>query len=176
MIKEVIPIKTKALPIFKIRCTYCKFKFRAEDLEEHQTEFHPQGFLTSFSTMEWERRAQIASVATISDQVENKFNTDSKTSFKNPSKEKNCKCTFCGKSFSQAGTLKQHIQSVHKGHKQYKCDTCGKSFFKPDDLKMHIRDIHTILEGHKDYWCDPCAKSFSQSEELKKHIRSSHSS
>ena len=32
---------------FKIKCTYCKFKFRAEDLEEHQTEFHPRGFADS---------------------------------------------------------------------------------------------------------------------------------
>ena len=31
------------------------------------------------------------------------------------------KCESCGKSFSHAHNLKVHINTVHKGHKDFKC-------------------------------------------------------
>ena len=33
------------------------------------------------------------------------------------------KCKPCGKSFTQKGGLKRHIDTIHKGHKDYKCDS-----------------------------------------------------
>ncbi len=67
---------------------------------------------------------------------------------------------------SQAGTLKQHSQTVHGGHKEYKCESCGKSCSQAGDLKRHLHNIH---EGHKDYECEFCGKSFSEARSLKKH-------
>ena len=35
------------------------------------------------------------------------------------------KCDSCKKTFSQAGNLKTHINSVHNGQKGHKCESCG---------------------------------------------------
>ena len=41
--------------------------------------------------------------------------------------QKHYKCESCGKSFSEAVSLKKHItKTVHEGHKDYKCESCGK--------------------------------------------------
>ena len=55
------------------------------------------------------------------------------------------KCDSCGKEFSQAGSLKIHINSVHNGQKDHKCDSCGKAFSGAGDLKKHINSVH---RGH----------------------------
>ena len=56
--------------------------------------------------------------------------------------KKNHKCDSCEKSFSHAGTLKTHINSVHKGQKDHKCDICGKAFSESGKLKRHNNSIH----------------------------------
>ena len=55
---------------------------------------------------------------------------------------KDYKCKSCGKSFSQARTLKNHIQIIHEGHKDHKCDSCGKSNFQTGHLKKNFNIIH----------------------------------
>ena len=62
---------------------------------------------------------------------------------------KDYKCEYCCKSFSQASDLKRHIKRIHEGHKDYKCDSCGKSFSVADDLKTHM-NIHIINKGRRD--------------------------
>ena len=52
----------------------------------------------------------------------------------------------CSKSFSQANTLKKHINTIHKRH-NYKCDSCGKSFSLAWYLKKHMH-THTVHKGH----------------------------
>ena len=69
------------------------------------------------------------------------------------------KCEFCKKSFTQAGSLRRHIKTIHKGHKDFKCDTCRKSFTQASILRTHIKTIH---EGCKDFKCDTCGKLFAQ--------------
>ena len=85
--------------------------------------------------------------------------------------KKNYKCKSCAKSFSQAGTLKMHIHTVHEHHKDHKCKSCWKSFSQAGSLKKHI---HTVHEHHKDYKCKSCCKSFLQAGSLKTHIKNSH--
>ena len=85
--------------------------------------------------------------------------------------QKEYKCKYCCKLFSQARNLKRHIHTIHDGNKDYKCESCGKSFSQPQHLKGHI---HTVHEGHKDYKCESCSKSFSQPHNLKKHIHRVH--
>ena len=52
---------------------------------------------------------------------------------------KDHKCKYCGKSFSQAGSLKTHINAVHK---DYKCESCGKSFSRLQNLEKHLHTFH----------------------------------
>ena len=56
--------------------------------------------------------------------------------------KKNKKCDLCGKSFTQAGNLKKHINSVHNGQKDHKCDLCLKTFSEAGKLKRHINAVH----------------------------------
>ena len=35
---------------------------------------------------------------------------------------------MCDKIFSEKGTLKKHISSVHEGNKPFKCNDCGTAF------------------------------------------------
>ena len=78
----------------------------------------------------------------------------------------------CGKSFSRAGALKTHINSVHNGQKDHKCDSCGKAFSLAGDLKKHI--INTVHNGLKDHKCDSCGKEFSRAGHLKTHVNTVH--
>ena len=84
---------------------------------------------------------------------------------------KDCKCDFCGKSFTQPRDLKIHIQAVHEGHKDYKCASCGKSFSSVQYLKKHK---HKKDKGQKDNKCENCGKSFSEARNLKIHIHTVH--
>ena len=76
---------------------------------------------------------------------------------------------FC----SEAKILKQHINLVHNGQKDYKCDSCGKAFSRANSLKIHIISVHN---GQKDYKCESCGKSFPQGGNLKNHINAVHNS
>ena len=79
----------------------------------------------------------------------------------------------CGKSFSEAGSLKKHINTIQEGHKDLKCESCGKLFSQAAHLKTHIQSVH---EGHKDHKCESCGKSFSHAHSLRKHIQTIHES
>ena len=80
-------------------------------------------------------------------------------------------CESCGKSFSSESYLRQHIYTVHEGHKDFNCESCGKSFGHLSTLKNHIQRIH---EASKDFKCESCDKSFFWAESLTKHIHTIH--
>ena len=82
---------------------------------------------------------------------------------------KGYKC--CDKSFSSKQYLKNHIYTIHEGHKDNKCDSCGKSFTRLQSLERHL---HTVHDGYKDYKCESCGKSFSQAGHLKTHAQKTH--
>ena len=76
------------------------------------------------------------------------------------------KCEFCGKLFTQKGTLKSHIGFIHEmSKKEHKCGYCGKSCGSKRYMKIHIDVVH---EG-KTYDCDTCGKSFATEGVLNKH-------
>ena len=68
-------------------------------------------------------------------------------------KKKPFKCDICGYSFSEKGSLKKHITSVHEGKKPFKCDLCDYSFSRKDNMNNHIASVH---KGKKQFKCEIC--------------------
>ncbi|XP_026133383.1 zinc finger protein 333-like [Carassius auratus] len=84
--------------------------------------------------------------------------------------EKRFSCSYCEKSFSRFGQLKEHLRS-HTGEKPFACAQCGRSFTKHCNLIRHA----VVHSGEKPYQCGQCGKRFTQRSSLKSHQRT-HSS
>ena len=96
-------------------------------------------------------------------------------------KETKYDCQFCGKMFTQTGSLKRHIVQVHgvndannqkykakvpkKSCKIFDCGVCGKTFASPQILTSH-KITHTTV---KPYPCKICQKSFNNLGTLSRH-------
>ncbi|XP_056256665.1 zinc finger protein 263-like isoform X2 [Seriola aureovittata] len=74
------------------------------------------------------------------------------------------RCPRCGEAFSQAGSLRLHLEQKRK---TYACEWCCKSFAQSADLRRHLR-THT---GERPHRCTFCSKSFSQRGNLRRHLR-----
>ena len=44
--------------------------------------------------------------------------------------------------FSTANYMKIHINTIHNDEKDHKCDSCGKSFSQSGSLKTRINSVH----------------------------------
>ena len=64
--------------------------------------------------------------------------------------QKDHKCNSCGKSYSEAGTLKKHINAVHNGQKDHKCNSCEKAFSEAGKLKKHINISNSQMCSNPD--------------------------
>ena len=67
-------------------------------------------------------------------------------------------CNVCGKTFTGARNLKNHINNIHNNLKDHKCDICGKSFSRVNVLKKHNGEVHNA--NPKNHKCDSCGKLF----------------
>ena len=50
--------------------------------------------------------------------------------------EKTIICNVCSKVFREEKELQKHLKAVHEGQRNYKCDSCGKSFTQAGSLKI----------------------------------------
>ncbi|XP_017038160.1 zinc finger protein weckle [Drosophila kikkawai] len=74
-------------------------------------------------------------------------------------------CPHCEKRFTTPGTLKRHIEGVHKGIKPFVCDLCGKGFKYITGLKDH-KLVHT---DECPFECPDCHRRFKNKARLKIH-------
>jgi hypothetical protein len=56
--------------------------------------------------------------------------------------EKQFKCDFCEKSFTQRRNLRAHIRTVHEKLKPYQCTHCGLTANRKFNLLSHIKKMH----------------------------------
>ncbi len=61
---------------------------------------------------------------------------------KTRAEEKMFQCDDCNKTFTSKGYLRKHIQTVHRGEKEFVCGVCRKEFGLRGDPVIHMR-IHT---------------------------------
>ena len=54
--------------------------------------------------------------------------------------------------------MKRHINGVHNGQKDHKCDYCGKTYSQAGDLKRHINLVHNGQKDHKCALAPKCCK------------------
>ena len=59
-------------------------------------------------------------------------------------KEKPCKCTICGRSYSAKASLNRHFQSEHENRKPHKCPICEYKSSKNSTLMTHIQSVHEM--------------------------------
>ncbi|XP_011068660.1 PREDICTED: zinc finger protein-like [Acromyrmex echinatior] len=74
-----------------------------------------------------------------------------------------CHHANCGKQFTTARILTQHIIEEHGG--PYKCIFCPATFHNRNLLNIHIRGTHS----ENPYVCEICKKSFRTRGELNRH-------
>ncbi|CAD7681926.1 unnamed protein product [Nyctereutes procyonoides] len=80
--------------------------------------------------------------------------------------QKDCKCSECGKTFSNKDKCVQH-QKIHTGEKPYKYNDCGDVFVCNSSLQEHQR-VHM---GSRSNDCAECGKSFIRKSHLIQHQR-----
>lgn len=84
-------------------------------------------------------------------------------------------CQICTKSFSHNSNLKRHHHNLHRQKLSASCPTCGKVFSRADYVAQHIKTVHeTANASLSDTQCNLCHKKFSQKCTRDRHIRAVH--
>lgn len=63
------------------------------------------------------------------------------------SNEKQFKCDFCDKTFTQRRNQRAHIRTVHEKLKPFQCTHCGLTANRKFNLLSHIKKMHGSTEG-----------------------------
>jgi len=78
-------------------------------------------------------------------------------------------CSSCPYQATTRHSLKTHFKSKHEGVKEI-CKQCGKLFATPSNLRSHIKAVH---DGVK-FNCNECEKQFTNQSNLRTHIQTFH--
>ena len=89
-----------------------------------------------------------------------------------PDKSKINSCDICEESYSNPGNLRVHVNSVHKGLKQYQCDICLVELIGSSQLTKHIKSVHETIR--KVIKCEDCGESMINEKSLQLHIKTVH--
>ncbi|KAJ6648569.1 Zinc finger protein [Pseudolycoriella hygida] len=114
-----------------------------------------------------------------------------------PERRQNLICEQCGRSFTNAFSLKEHSYT-HTGISPFVCKTCPKKFISSYKLKIHTmrhlnikpfvcptcgqrkttnRELKTHMNTHSKeitYPCKECSRVFTSHTAIQRHIRSNH--
>ena len=52
------------------------------------------------------------------------------------------KCNVCSATFTEKGSLKQHVSTIHERKNPFKCKICDAVFTHKENLKNHVSSIH----------------------------------
>ena len=77
-----------------------------------------------------------------------------------------CGVAGCGKSYTAAGSLKNHRKSFHEGV-IHECPECGERFKQKGHMKRHYKTVH-LLE--KPFKCAKCGLQYGSNSDLQRHI------
>ena len=78
-------------------------------------------------------------------------------------------CFVCGKQYTSARGLREHITLKHKRISKFKCLVCGKAFAKANHLEVHNA---THLKPIK---CEVCSQGYKTETSLMRHMEKEHS-
>ncbi|XP_022210652.2 zinc finger protein weckle [Drosophila obscura] len=83
-----------------------------------------------------------------------------------PAKDKaDNSCPHCAKLFTTPGTLKRHIEGIHKQMKPYICDICAKSF----NFLAALNDHKLVHTDECPFECPICHRGFKNKARLRVH-------
>ena len=67
-------------------------------------------------------------------------------------------CKLCKYSTLEAGSLKKHVDAIHKGLKPYHCKLCEYSAAQASSLRRHVDAIHKWFNPYQCKVCEFFAK------------------
>jgi hypothetical protein len=87
---------------------------------------------------------------------------------------KKVSCQFCGRTVTNAKSLKLHILAKHKRQDcPFTCDICEKKFPRNSLLVRHVLKVHKNEEVENVY-CPTCGETFKNELKMQEHIENCH--
>ena len=76
-------------------------------------------------------------------------------------------CKVCGKHYTRASKMKNHMRKRHLGKTKWQCDICKKYYTDSSSLKYHVASHDKSKFPHK---CSKCTKAYPTEAKLKQHL------
>lgn len=87
-------------------------------------------------------------------------------------------CLRCGKCYSSAAKLDEHVRGFHLRALDFVCDICGNRYNYSAALRTHVRRTHERksipLEERRVYKCPECPYQSEWSESVSRHRSTAH--
>lgn len=80
-------------------------------------------------------------------------------------------CPYCGRSYSQKGSVNTHIKDMHSAVMQHLCFICGKTYNRKQVLAKHVKTVHG---GKTRLSCSLCGKTFKTEFSQRRHMANIH--